>query len=110
MVNTFSRFTVPSGAVNAGQPATLQSTLKVGGKEKEAIAATKNNLDATSIAHLSLPTSTPKNPCSHCGQQHWSWSCPSRSEEEKLQNVVKAEIIGQQFYKLRDLHLGYTTL
>ena len=28
MVNTFSRFTVPSGALNTGQPVTLQSTLK----------------------------------------------------------------------------------
>ena len=49
-------------------------------------------LDATSISHLSLPTSTPKNPCSHCGQQHWSWSCPSRSEEEKLQDAVNYTI------------------
>ena len=44
------------------------------------------------IQNLSLPTSTPKKPCNHCGQQHWSWTCPMRSEEDKLQDAVNYSI------------------
>ena len=59
---------------------------------KRSIKEPKPNLETTSINNLSLPTSTPKKPCSHCGQQHWSWTCPMRSEEEKLQDAVNYSI------------------
>ena len=56
----------------------VTSTAKNADVTKEVLAI-EVRFDTTSIANLSLPTSTPKKPCSHCGQQQWSWTCPMRS-------------------------------